>query len=382
MANPIYEKNTAIQPAQAVTGFQEGLGNVARGTSGLADMAYQVAQNASLEQARQAGVEAAKNPGRQLLPVITPSDAEFVKAFKQEVYQSVKYDTGKSLNELYHAAAKDPSNTSLAEYEKAAQEVIGTNLGSVPEDLKKHLQRDLEGAYQTGYFQLATAVNNKNKQYMAHQQAAQFEQTGENIYTNERIGLQEEAAKNYEEGIARISQLEQSGQLLPDEAKARRNELWLKREMGAEDKKTEDEIKNGTFEESVKHFRENRPEHMSPAMHDQLVLHKMQYGGQYNAALKGQQNLDYTQAQTLFAQGDLAGAMGYRDSMGPANRADFDLYVARHSADQTQLAEKANFVVENLNNPIALANVTPEPLNYAVDKIIIPIAESAKGSPL
>ena len=361
---PEFKRSKGIEPASASTGFTNALNQLGSAGRQFGDFAYQIASRASMESARQAGLEAAKNPdGRNLLPALNATGDEFNKAYKYEASQGLNYEVSKGMSQLFYTAAKNPSANSLNDFEKHSANLIEENVRLAPEDMRSELGRQMLGNYQSAYYQLAGKVEQKNKEYLQSVDAAQAVENSKNVYNSARIGLVETADMQYHDEVARINSLVQSGQLLPDEALKRKDDLKVQRDMGILDGQVEKAKENGNYSELAKDFRENRPAGLTPLEHDALANHMVNFANQYDAALNASQIIDFNRAQIAYRTGDMAVVETLRESMGEVNRSKFDLAIAKDNAKQNEIIRSNNEISANMDNQDYLNTKKPEQIN-------------------
>ena len=145
---PEYKRSNAITPMHQPANFQgafEEMGDSFEPTyhpllKAAADLGVKVAQDYSNQKARQQGVEDANlKPGREFLPALGESDANYIKSYKQQEYANASANATKLLNSLAFDARKNPTNESLAEFESRSQEGIAKIMNSVSKDTQNSL---------------------------------------------------------------------------------------------------------------------------------------------------------------------------------------------------------------------------------------------------
>ena len=109
------------------------------------------------------------------------------------------------------------------------------------------------------------------------------------------------------------------------------------------------------------------------------------YSWSISTAISGQQQLVFANtsnkldANVQMTPTELSTA---KEEMGPKLAAKLDHQILMGGAATRKINNESQGVLQNFDNPIFLSNVTPAPINHAVDKVIIPQAEAQKGEPL
>ena len=160
---PEYQRGNRIQPTQAVLGFEQAYSALGKAQGGLAEYAGKIANNYAVEQATIEGAKAGQKPGRKLFPAFTETDQAFVKAYKAEEYSTVARDAEKYLNKTYFDVAKNPTTEGLNQYQQNSLKQIDALTSKVSEENRPALKRDLNAAFESKYYQLASSLEDKTK---------------------------------------------------------------------------------------------------------------------------------------------------------------------------------------------------------------------------
>lgn len=384
---PQYKRREAIQPQAQVSGVGEALKGLGQVKGSLfKSIGSHLANTASLQHAQEAGHEAGKNPGRMLLPAFTQSDAEFVKAYKQEEYSTLEFQGNQLLQKLFNDAKLNPSSSSLATFEQNAKNGLLDIISKSTPENESTLKRALMQAYEGNYYTLSNAVYSKNKQMMESQRNVQNDEAVKRITNNQLNGLHDAARADYEHVKADIEKRSKEESWLP-ERKAKALEVVERayKEGYYQRKWQEAEEQNpGAGERFIDTLRRNPPEGMTPIQQNEVIQATIQYAGQYKSALAGQQNINYVNAQAMIRSGTMTDLdmIALQTQVNAQQFAQLELMRVKTTGENTRIHREGLGVVENFQNPVYLSNVTDAPRNYAVDKIMIPAAEREKGSPL
>lgn len=340
----------------------------------------QVAQSASNEQARLAGIEAAKTPGRTLLPTIGESDAEFVKAYRHETKQNAVFESNKLLNKLGNTALKNPTGKSLSEYKMYAEKGIGEILQSVDESDRPDLQRDLMTAYEGNVQKITNAVEKRNAQVMESNRTAQSMQRNQNIQNFGLDGNIAGAQAEYQNGLASIAQGEELFKngyefgIPPHEAQSQRMKLKDTFMMSVAQGEAAKAAKEGNSEEFLRDLRENRPEGMSATEHERVVSGTQDYLNHYNSALKGSQNMAFTDAKMELLETGTINVEKYKNQVSPKQLQELDLMMIEKNLKSSQQAITSGYIYENKDNPMMMSSVSDKEMNELYQSAINPNA--------
>lgn len=121
---PEYQRRSAIQPQAQPQDYVGSVTQANAGVNYIGDIGHQVAKHASQEISRMQAIEAAKTPGRLLLPAFTPSDQAFVETYKAQEYATAIQSGGKELSRIGFESLKRPTAESLALYDQESADTI------------------------------------------------------------------------------------------------------------------------------------------------------------------------------------------------------------------------------------------------------------------
>ena len=157
-----YQRQEVPQSRIEPTGFSR----LGEQSSAASTIASSITATASAEFARQAGAQAAESGVKPRLPAFTQSDAEFVKAYEQTAYDMHYAQGSQYLAEQARVAMRNPTPSSLSEYQGAYSEYLPDALNSVSEPVARRIRSDLDRSYYHYYNQLANAVDDRNRQVL------------------------------------------------------------------------------------------------------------------------------------------------------------------------------------------------------------------------
>lgn len=381
-----YQRKEAIQPQQSPTNFPEAL----KGGSAyqdsihaadiMGDIGMTIAQNASNEMARSAGIEAAQSgKGKFLWPAITESDKEFVNAYKNELSRNLDFNGKSYLNKILSQAdaIKNPTAEVISTYQKNALTGIEPILNEAPEDMQPELRRSLMSAYESGLYQITGKVQRANNERMAAQYALSFKQDSEGVYNNERLGLKDIANQYYEKGIQSIKNNPALNVL---EKREQTHELFMRKKAGQLDAEIEKHLKEGTFNEFASKFRGTRPDNLTPEEHDKLSVHMMQYATQYEAAFGASQAANFINAQAQLAKDP--SKFNAQDWLPPKISEDqfaqLNYKLQKATLKEYQAADVAESFKDHGNDPRLMGKLTDKQFNAGFEKHVA-LVEKQKG---
>ncbi len=389
---PEYQRGTRINPGSPVQGFEQALGNYGSATADIGAFGSQLAQNAANQMAREKGVEAAQTPGRNLIPSFTQADAEFSKAYKQEEGNVLQYQGAQSLKKMYEDVNKNPNPTSkdLELYEQNARKSIDGLLELSDASNKSALKRSLEGSYEGYFYDLSNKVSNANRKYLDDSLSAQSETTREQMNTASREGRVDQAKVFFDKRIEQIEQraaLDGLSQERVKQIKEQEAELY-QLGMGEYQYLQQSEQEKPNF---IADIRKEPEKHdflkgMNAVQQDRVITGLQQFASQYDSAFKGQQYVNYAGLLAKLKEGKLSdvelNAAVDENRISAKQIADLGIQQARTSVKSNRIHNEGTAIAGNYDNAVFLANTTDAPRNYAVDKIIMPLAEKQKGGPL
>lgn len=163
---PEYQRQNRIQPAAGGSEFSKATRGLADSYQSVSNLGAQIAQNSANELARLRGLEAGKTPGQKLLPAFTESDKHFVDAYRQQE-QAIAYNQGVDLlRALSFEATRNPTNSSLLEYEQTAREGLDEILQNLTPGNEESLRKVFDDAYSSNFYQIAQTVENQNNKIL------------------------------------------------------------------------------------------------------------------------------------------------------------------------------------------------------------------------
>ena len=322
-----YQRKTPIQPASTESGMQQGLESFAQTIQPkrnplvevVGELGGRIAQSAANERARLAGIEAGKTPGRTILPPIGESDAEFVKAYKNEEARNLTYNGNKLLSDLYQTANKRPNGQSLNEFQKNSLNGIQDILKQSSEDIRPELERQLMSAYEHNYNQLSNHVYQENQRYLQNQMAAQDSQLDRLTTDAALTGDNQRADLLLKDRFALLDRLAKEKQWPPELLAEKKELARMQLKAGQLSYDGRAAATDGKSEEYIANLRKKGIEGFSPTRQDEIISDVQKNVHQYESALKGQQYIKYaeysakidngtfTQADMDMAQSEVGG---------------------------------------------------------------------------
>lgn len=355
----------------------------------VGQLGKQVAQSASNERARLAGIEAAKTPGRTLLPAIGESDAEFVKAYRYETVQNGVMHANQLFSKLGTAALKNPTGKSLQEFDQYANKGMQELLQQVDEKDRPDFQREMMNAYQGNLQKIGQAVEKRNGEVLEANRNAQIIQRSNNIQNFALDGNFAGAQKEYQSGMAAIAKGEElfksgsSSGIPADEALKQREKLKDMLLIATTQGQALKAAKENKSEEFLANLRRNKPEGVSASDHELMVQGAKSYLNNYNSALSGQQEVNYINLQSQIDTGKMTpDMMAGLPASGKVDEVQFAQLQSKFNAQiakQNQKAERIIKISKDVSDPVAMANYSEEEKNDWFDNRLS-LLEQSKGA--
>ena len=356
-----------------------------------ASWGMQVAQNASNEQARLDGIQAAKNPGQKFLPAFGESDAEFLKSYRYEVKQNSLFEANKLLSSLGTTALQSPSSQSLAEYAKNAQSGIGKILSQVDASDKPDMERELMTSYLGNYQKIEGAVRKKNQEFMVANRSALMSQRAKNIQNFALDGNVDLAEAEYQNGIAAINQGEElfkSGSpvgISSDDAEIQRTKLREMYLIANTQGQAQIAAKEGRTEQYLADLRDRRPEGISATEHEMIIRGAGTYLNQYEAALSGQRQINYIGYDAEISNGkmtpDRLDEIRQLNDVSEIQMAKLEANYSSVSAKEQKQVALFNVMNGQSDDPVAMANYSPGNINDLFSARMAQLEQSQNAQP-
>lgn len=377
---PEYQRNAKIQS----TGKASFMGSVpvkrthktdTQIYAAISNFGANLAQKSANKRAELSAIEAAQNPGQTtLFPEITEADRHFNETYKQEELQVVSAQANSYLQNIYQQAdrVQNPSMGTVNAFQKNALQANQKFLSQLTPENRPKLERALKSAYEANYSQLVLKLEKHNRQVMNAQSNKALDQSARDLQNYRLMGNDDAAQSAYERGQQIIQSREARGDDLPDMAEKKRRALYEANQIAHYQKRTEDAIKEGKGEEFIKNLRENPPDHLDFQTREAVIAGSMQYANQYNAALSGQQSIEYLGYQKAMAEGTLTPTMMAEavERMGPTNAAKMELQIAKANVEQNQLNLLTQKMVGEFSSPDKMSQYSDKDINKVYQKLI------------
>lgn len=383
---PTYQRQSSIQPVSDTAHLRYGAamsGDTAM-TDMLGTMGLQIAQNSANEQARIKGVEAAKTPGKTLFPAFNETTKAFNDAYKKEEEQILQFESEKFLNNVYHEASLDPNPTSktLFTFEDTAKKGIEDVLSQSP-NVTTELRRHLEKSYESKYMNLSERVFDSNRRYLKEQNAAQQELNESEMMNTMRDGNPEASQSYYNQALQNIYTAAAQNNTPPERVAIQERALKREYVTGSLQKEYID-TPNKDKPAFLAGLQDKISEDIPADDRDAIASSLVKFANQYESSFESQQYINFIKYKSKLDNGELTKSdlVDMQDNVSASQLSKLELEAAKGGSKSFKLETNARQVVDNYDNGVFLFNQTPGPINYAVDNIIIPIAEQEKGEPL
>ncbi len=377
---PEYKRSIGITPAGSSGSFQAAMGRVAQSETMIGDIGAGLAQTASNERARLDGIEAAKTPGRELFPAFTQSDKAFVQAYKEEEYSSLLYEGSKYLNDSYELAAKNPSAASLNSYQKNAQKAMEGYLSNSQADLAPNLQRALGQMYDSKYYQLAHAVEAKNKKDMTTSFKLGFSTDMDNVGNFHLQGMHEAGTEAYKRNLSRINNALANDLITADQAAEYKKAAIVDNQSKYMTYRALEVEKEAAGEgyDLLKFMADNRDDALTPLQQEQVNRNVKSALDTRQSMIATQQQLDYTKARGMLESGQMtpAAMIDVQEQLSAQQFATFENEVARYNAKANQVTQNLNSMAPNFGDAAAMSQYS----NKQMDSVFEQILQQQKGN--
>ncbi len=355
---PEYTRQQTIQPQAAPIQMEQAVSQAHVGINLIGKLGQQLAQESSNQQARLAGTEAGKTPGRTLLPPLTESDKEFTNAYKAQEYATVMNNTSQHLRNLYTKAIRNPTQHSLLEFMTRAQQGISDATEKLTPENQHRARQDLQGVY-------LTAQNEIDDKVYGHNQKTQRDRFTNDLSTLVRL-VNDVGLKNPDEATRLtneyINNLESYKGLFTDDELKEFTKILIDN-LGTTHKLRDAQalIRAGKMEAKLKELAK------LPATMDNIDtanIYKNAYNN-YQSMVTASENITYAQYTQKRIEGRLSEAdTAYlKRELSPLRFAEFELDTAKWILANKDKQDMYNFYEKNKGNAIALSELTPGQLD-------------------
>ncbi len=396
---PKYERRNQITPAAQPTGFSnsgtnknalnmqhlnsagEGLKQVgnafinAQQTTAdkgrvweqIGQFSNQLAQNAANQRAREEGIKAAQDPTRQIYPEFTQTGAEFANAFKQEQSANINFHGERLINQLANSVKRNLNAQSLDEFQNQAETGLNELVSQSSSDMAPQIKRNLISNYESTFAQLSGALYEKEQAYKRSQNNVMYEsgkKTQQNLALQGDFGA---AGQKLIDNLNFIANLESNGEITPEQAYARSEEIHKQLDVNRAQKEWLDN--HNISEESGAKFIRDLVESndLDPDTKEAVVSGVLQYRSNYRAAQNVQQTIEYSNANLDLAEGRMTPErLDYYSEIGRLSHHDITqlkLSLAKNAAKDYQKTELVQDISKISHDAVEMSKVSKEDKN-------------------
>lgn len=359
---PEYTRQQGITPAASPQGFDTAMAEVASSTNIISQLGTQISQMASNEQARLAGLEAGKTPGRVLLPAFTESDQEFVKAYKAQEYNIAAISASKALETFSFEAKKMPSNKSLETFNQQMGEYVQNNIDILSADTVQELKPKFEAQILGVNHEIQQAVFNKNQKFMQDGLKQSITQSEKDVEQLISQGLYQEAEKVKERQKNELDSDWAAYMFAPEIRQGIKKEIDDSYLRATYRKTMTDAFKvPGLAEELLQDAAKLSPS-LENLMKQEVYLATYK---NHRALVRSTDEIKLAQA-TFDLEADQmtpVKMLTLKEEISAPAYADFEVKVARHLRKNKEDETHADYLLDNSRDAIALANLTDAQLN-------------------
>lgn len=366
---PQYERKTGIQPQQAATGFGQAFGSLAQVSLQAAEMGNQAAQGASQELAKIQAREAAKTPGKTLIPAITNADKAYHQIYQQEEYQNQLFAGQQLIQSNHTLVARDPTVGGLEAFRKNTLSGLQQIVGASTDENKQNLYRALVSSYDSNQAQLEKAVYAKSKKEGIERTNYQISRGTESIRDKQISGDPQEAERLYEEVKESIFAAEARKDLNQEQSWAYLMLAKQAHDGGALEAQALKELENHTGKEldNLKQYVLNSKDTIQEK--EQNVRQTLQTIGMYQTVDATNKDLLNLQARLDLDTGalDAGKALYYQQQMNPVDFLKLQIAAANQRKADTSASDTLQFIQANPGNAGAQSSLSGKQLDGAAE---------------
>ena len=381
----VIDENVAIQPVASGQNAQAAFAGTSAAFDHLGALGASVASNAAQQRAAQQALMDAQHPtGEALLPEFSSSGKAYVDMYNQQSLNVLTHQGQMDLDNAYTELSKNPTSTSLLQYQKQGQDTI-KNLTKLGTDANRfNVQRDLENAYQNGFSRLSAHVNAKIKKEQADNYNMAHDQGLQDQINLGSIGKFKELDQKTADLLQNNKIAFESGAIGADVRASRAktiaiNDVTAKQMYGLAIAE-----KTGTADEYLKRFIDT-PHPGLETLDVQTVATSLYKTLQLQRTIKsGQENLDYTQAKIELTNGVNPTATKldeWKSKLSPQDFMNIQLTIAQSNVKQLKDLNTLRDIQASLGDPMKLADFGNEDINSYFDTVVAQ-AEYNMGQPL
>ena len=362
---PEYQRQTGITPAASPQGFDVALKQVGESNI-IGELGRQISQNASNEQARLAGLEAGKTPGRTLLPAITQSDAEFTKAYKAQEYAIASRNGKNFLDRLTFNTLKNPDANALAQYDEINAQAIDELVAPLSRDTAEVVREQLSAQALVGRYHIEEQVVKREKHFLAENMQQAYEESVKSINDLMEAKDYQSAQKLYEKTVEFID----DPIVNPDLSDSARNNLKKVLRQTMENAAYRDEmvtaIRDGKAEELLAQIA-GEPQTAENMQKAQTFYDTYK---NYRAMTAAHDDLLTSGIEKKIAEQSLkpTDLIAIKDQISKPKYADIEVKAAKYFAAQQEQESVFNYFQTNANNGIALSSLSGAQLDKAFNR--------------
>ena len=355
---PTYERSQSLQP-QASPGVSSALRGAINAELTLGGIGNQIAQEAANEMARQSATEAAKTPGRKLIPGITQATSQFNKTYMAEEYNNVLLQSKKMIANNAQLASRNPTPGALQDFQKNTSVGLDTLLQNTSVQNRSALQRDMALSYESAFMNVSDQVYAQNQKVMLQAFSDGQAQYRKDINNQAMQGNEPGVMLTKDKARENIRRMEENGSLEPRDASNLELMLDMETDQSLSNYKALVAEKAGRGDEYLKELLNTAPKDGDYAKRDQIAAGTAKFLNQRRSIERGQQELDYLNAQVLLTQGGMTAEkqLEYKEKLNPQNYAKLELKMASANASVFQATNDRDAILAAKNNPAAVAGL-------------------------
>lgn len=372
---PEYERKTAINASNDVSGFSDAYERLGAAQNSLSELGATVAQSASQQLATQLGYQQGQNPSGDTLPAITNFDKTYTQAYQTQAHSTLALQGQKLLLDTEVQLAQSPKLT--PELIDEANKTVAQGLNSIAEKAPTAVKGNLKA-------QFGSLMLNQNQKYtmkmLAQQRAEQKDVASAsvknsvlNTYNLASIGNLTAAQDAVKANNAAVESAYNTGlftRVQADTAKETANQAFLNARYIYIAKQYQQAGKLGDFE---KDFLNTNQNDLTPEQKQKVgaaILSHFSYEDSLNKQSEtlalGDFQLKILDGHPITGQ-DLA---DLQQKISPEKYNNVLISLKKEQLKQASASAGMNAVVTNFSNPTVMSQASSENLNAGWYKLI------------
>lgn len=293
---PLLVQSNKIESGSGGGNFGAAFSQVAQADLQVAEFGANIAQSASSQRAKLAGIEAGQNPqGREPL-VLTKTDAEYANAYNQQAMATLDFAGKKAIGDMFSTLAVNPTAEGMSLFKKSSLGEIDKLVNQAPKSLQPDLRRSLESTAQNNFYSLNNAFETRNRKDRLDSTMASTDESLISASNMAQGGDLKGALESLKRDLAAVQDLEIEGIVPIGTA----NKLRRQADQTLNNGQAIYQLNNSENKEKYLAGMENEAwlKNLPADERDAAIKNTVSYYAQQQAAKSTQQSINYTNYQT------------------------------------------------------------------------------------